>query len=491
MIEWLQNANRLSDWSQVEVTVAGIGTSGYAAADALLEYGARVTVIDASDAEALAEKAAVLEVLGAVVHLGPGATSSLPEHCDLVVTSPGWRPTAPVFRQARARAIPIWGDVEVAWRLQQPDRAVPWLAVTGTNGKTTTVTMLEAMLKAAGLTACAVGNVGRPVLETVLDKVAYDCLAVELSSFELHWVESLRLHSAAVLNVEPDHLEWYAGADDRLSPFEAYAADKARIYHQVVHSCVYNVADPRTEAMVAEADVVEGARAIGFTSGIPAVSMIGVVDSSIVDRAFIPQRRDSAQELASLTDLPSSAPHVLADALAAASLARSFGISATAVRNGLRSYSLGPHRIQVVANHGGVQWVDDSKATNAHAAAASLAGFDSVVWVAGGLAKGTRFEDLVRTHANRIRAAVLIGADRGVLEEAFAAEAPQIPVISLEGTGPEVMAEAVDRAARLAQPGDTVLLAPACASQDIYRDYADRGDWFARSAQLQIAKEAR
>jgi len=482
MIPWLNGANRHSDWSAVRVTVAGIGLSGYSAADALLQFGAQVSVVDQTEAPEAQDKAKLLEILGATVRLGPGATDHLPSECDLVVTSPGWRPTAPIMVQARGRAIPVWGDVELAWRLQRPDRVVPWLALTGTNGKTTAVTMLASILQAAGLTTSAVGNVGRPILETVLDEVAYDCLAVELSSFQLHWSQSLSLHSAAVLNVEADHLAWYQDNEVGLDPFEAYQADKARIYHQVTHSCVYNLQDPRTQAMVEQADVVEGARAIGCTLGIPGMSMLGVVDDVLVDRAFIPQRRDSALELVAIADLPSSAPHIVTDALVAAALARSFGVPASAVRDGLRSYQLGPHRIEQVASAHGVNWVDDSKATNAHAAAASLAGYDSVVWIAGGQAKGTRFEDLVRANAARIKAAVLIGVDREVVAEALASQAPEVPVVVLDDQTPQVIAEAVTQAARFAQPGDTVLLAPACASQDIFADYAERGEHFAAAA---------
>ncbi|MGB2765813.1 MAG: Mur ligase family protein, partial [Propionicimonas sp.] len=264
-------ANRLSPWRQATVVVAGLGASGFAAADGLLDLGARVVVLDASESATNREKATVLEMLDASVRLGPGVTDTLPPDVDLVVTSPGWLPSSPLSRQAALRGIPIWGEVELAWRMSQPDREVPWLAVTGTNGKTTTVGMVESMLTAAGLTTAAVGNVGRPIVEAVLDDVAYDVLAVELSSFQLHWTNSLSLHSAAVLNLAPDHLEWYAdpagwppGASGAMA---AYAADKARIYERVRHSCVYNVADPATEEMVVEADVVEGARAIGFTTG--------------------------------------------------------------------------------------------------------------------------------------------------------------------------------------------------------------------------------
>lgn len=487
MTSWLPGADRLSPWHEATVVVAGLGTSGFAAADGLLDLGARVVVLDESDASGNAEKAVVLEMLDAVVRLGPGATATLPDVVDLVVTSPGWRPTAPLLTQARLRGVPIWGEVELAWRMSRPDRVVPWLAVTGTNGKTTTVNMLESMLRAAGLTTSAVGNVGRPIVEAVLDEVTYDVLAVELSSFQLHWTNSLSLHSAAVLNLQPDHLEWYADpagwpAGAR-SPMDAYRADKALIYERVQHSCVYNVADAQTQRMVEEADVVEGARAIGFTLQTPAPSMLGVVDDLLVDRAFIAQRRDSAVELAKLSDVQPFAPHNVENALAAAALARSFGVPPTAVGQGLRTLRLGDHRIQTVAEVAGVRYIDDSKATNPHAAAASLRAFESVVWIAGGQAKGTTFDDLVLTYADRLRGVVLIGIDRHVIADALARHAPEVPVFLVESGETGAMEQAVTRAASLASPGDVVLLAPGCASKDMYTDYGARGDAFAAAVQ--------
>lgn len=486
MKPWLATADRLSPWPQARVLVAGLGTSGFAAADGLLDLGARVLVRDESESPANLEKATVLEMLDAEVRLGPGATDELPADVDLVVTSPGWRPSAPLLVQAALRGVPVWGEVELAWRMSRPDRTVPWLAVTGTNGKTTTVGMLESMLTAAGLRTSAVGNVGRPIVEAVLDEVSYDVLAVELSSFQLHWTHSLSLHSAAVLNLAPDHLEWYAdaagwppGASD---PMAAYAADKARIYSGVTHSCVYNVADPATEHMVEEAEVVEGARAIGFTLGIPAPSMLGVVDDLLVDRAFIPQRRDSAVEIAKLADVVPHAPHNVANALAAAALARSFGVPPTAVADGLRRLKLGDHRIQTVAEVAGVRYVDDSKATNPHAAAASLAAFDHVVWIAGGQAKGTSFDDLVTAVAPKLRAVVVLGVDRLVIADALARHAPEVPVNVLELSDHGAMQQAVEWAASRAVPGDVVLLAPGCASRDMFTDYAARGDAFAAAA---------
>ena len=486
MKPWIATADRLSPWPQARVVVAGLGTSGFAAADGLMDLGAHVLVLDDADTAGNREKATVLEMLDVEVRLGPGATTQLPDDVDLVVTSPGWRPSAPLLAQAALRGIPVWGEVELAWRMSLPDRQVPWLAVTGTNGKTTTVGMLESMLTAAGLKTSAVGNVGRPIVEAVLDEVSYDVLAVELSSFQLHWTNSLSLHSAAVLNVAPDHLEWYADAagwpPEAADPMAAYAADKARIYTGVQRACVYNVQDAATERMVEEAEVVEGARAIGFTLGIPGPSMLGVVDDLLVDRAFIEQRRDSAIELAKVSDVMPFAPHNVANALAAAALARSFGVPPTAVAQGLQRLRIGDHRIQTIAEAGGVRYIDDSKATNPHAAQASLSAFDHVVWVAGGQAKGTKFDDLVARVAPQLRAAVVIGVDREVIADALARHAPEVPVNVIDSMDHGAMQQAVKWAATQAQPGDVVLLAPGCASKDMYTDYAARGDAFAAAA---------
>lgn len=477
MSAWLANADRLSPWHEATVVVAGLGTSGFAAVDGLLALGVRrIVALDESDSAANREKGELLGRLDVDVRLGAGSTGSLPDDVDLVVTSPGWRPTAPLLAQAAERGVPVWGDVELAWRMMQPDRQVPWLAVTGTNGKTTTVNMLESILAADGLRTAAVGNVGRPIIEALLDEVDYDVLAVELSSFQLHWSHTLALHSAAVLNIQPDHLEWYAHEAD---PMAAYAADKARIYERVTHACVYNVAEPATERMVEDADVTEGARAIGFTLGVPAPSMLGVVDDLLVDRAFVEQRRDSALPLAELTDVQPYAPHNVENALAAAALARSFGVSPQAVSRGLRNLRIGDHRIQTVGEADGVRWVDDSKATNPHAAASSMRAFDRIVWIAGGQAKGTSFDDLVRTYRDRLRGAVLLGVDRAVIAGALARHAPDVPTIVLDNAETGAMDEAVRAAADLAEPGDVVLLAPGCASKDMWSGYDARGADFA------------
>ncbi|MGK2875220.1 MAG: UDP-N-acetylmuramoyl-L-alanine--D-glutamate ligase [Nocardioides sp.] len=463
---------RHDSWEPVRAVVAGFGVSGFAAADNLLHLGAQVTAVDDKPAEGeRAEKAELLQILGADIRLEPGATSALPDDVDLVVTSPGWQPTAPLLVQARERGIPIWGEVELAWRLRDPDHHTPWLAITGTNGKTTTTQMLEAILRAAGLRTAAVGNVGLPIVEVVMDPEPYDVLAVELSSFQLHYTHSMAAQSAAVLNVAEDHLDWYASMD-------AYTADKGRIYTGVEKACVYNVADPVTEMLVREAEVAEGARAVGFTLGAPGVGMVGVVDEFLVDRAFIPERHTSAAELCRISDLTSQAPHHIANALAAAALARSHGVSPVAVRDGLRSFTPGGHRIELVEVIGGVRWIDDSKATNPHAAMSSLAAYDPVVWIAGGLAKGARFDDLVAGIHHRLRGVVLIGRDRDIIKSALAAYAPQVPVVEIL-TPTDPMPQAVSAAAAMAHRDDTVLLAPGCASMDQFENYAARGDAFA------------
>ncbi|MFJ6354021.1 UDP-N-acetylmuramoyl-L-alanine--D-glutamate ligase [Streptomyces sp. NPDC092046] len=461
------------DWQGKRVTVAGLGVSGIPAARVLHGLGAVVTVVNDGDDERSRAQAAELEAEGVTVRLGDGAT--LPPGTELIVTAPGWQPDKPLFLAAAEAGLEIWGDVELAWRLRgsRPGRTpAPWLAVTGTNGKTTTVRMLASILEAAGLRTAAVGNIGVSLLDAVLGDEEYDVLAVELSSYQLHWAPSLRAHSGAVLNLAPDHLDWHGS-------MEAYAADKGRIYEGNQVACVYNVGDKATEDLVREADVEEGCRAIGFTLGTPGPSQLGIVEDILVDRAFVENRQKNAQELAEVADVQPPAPHNIANALAAAALARAFGVEPKAVRDGLRAFRPDPHRIELVEEIEGVVYVDDSKATNTHAAEASLASYDPIVWIAGGLAKGAAFDELVRNAAQRLRGVVLIGRDRALIREALARHAPEVPVVDLDRTDTGAMSAAVQEAASLARPGDTVLLAPACASMDMFTNYNKRGEAFA------------
>ncbi len=440
------------DYRGASVLVAGAGRSGAAAARALRERGARVTVAEASD-----ERAEPLRADGFAVH----DLATPPPGTDLVVTSPGWRPDSPLLVAAAQTGLPVLGDVELAWRLRDP--AVPWLAVTGTNGKTTTVKMLEAVLRAAGRRAVAAGNVGLPVIEALAG--GYDVLAVELSSFQLHWSSTVRPAAGAVLNVADDHTDWHGS-------FQEYALAKARILD--ADTSIGNADDEVSRTLLNRA---RGQR-VTFTLQAPRAGELGLVEGLLVDRAF-PDVPGEATELASVADLAGPEPHNVANALAAAALARSAGVPADAVRAGLAAFRAEPHRNALVAVSGGVAWVDDSKATNPHAAAASLASYAPVVWLAGGLLKGADVEDLVRRAAPRLRAAVLLGTDRDVLADALARHAPQLPVVRVDRLDTGAMLEAVTAARRFAVAGDTVLLAPAAASMDCFRDYAERGRLFA------------
>ncbi len=467
-------------WAGLRVLVAELGVSGFAAADALADRGAHVVVVDAQvpvPSSAAHERASILEVLDIELLLGPEAAARLPERpLDLVVTSPGWRPDQPLLAAAAAHGIPIWGEVELAWRMRPRAGAAPWLSVTGTNGKTTTVQMLAGILRAAGLRACSAGNVGTPILEAVLDPQPYDVIAVELSSFQLHWSHSLSPMAAACLNIAPDHIDWHGS-------YGEYWRAKAKVFARTQVACIYNEDDPETLRMVQEAEVVEGARAVGFTLAIPGVSMVGLVEDVLADRAFVAERRTSAAEMGTLADLTRAdnppPPHVVANALAAAALARAYGVPTGAVRDGLRAFVPEPHRAAPVLTVDGVRFVDDSKATNPHAAAASLAAYEHVVWVAGGLLKGADIDPLVARFGPGLRAVVLIGADREQIAQSLARHAPDVPVVQVPDTDTGAMDRVVAAAAALALPGDVVLLAPAAASMDMFANYGARGDAFA------------
>ncbi|WP_345605360.1 UDP-N-acetylmuramoyl-L-alanine--D-glutamate ligase [Pseudonocardia adelaidensis] len=463
------------DLSGAPVLVAGAGVSGLAAAAALVEVGARVTVTDARPA--------------ALADLPPGAEpgddpDGVPAGTALVVTSPGRRPDHPLVAAAAAAGAPLVGEPELAWWLGRAMQRPPvWLAVTGTNGKTTTTGMLAAMLRAAGRDAVACGNIGYPVVEAV--RVGHEVLAVELSSFQLHWSPSIRPLAGCVLNVADDHLDWHGS-------LAAYAAAKARALRADV--AVAGVDDPAAAALLAAAPAP---RRIGVTLAEPAPDQLGVVDGVLVDRAF-----DGGPLVEAAVVHPAGAPGIT-DALAAAALARAVGVGPDAVHAGLDDFRPGPHRGGVVATVGGVRYVDDSKATNPHAAAASLAAQAPapIVWIVGGLLKGASVDDLVARHARGLRAAVVIGSERAEIIAALARHAPDLPVAEVvpgddatmsdanppdagsdAATSTTVMTSAVRRAAALARPGDVVLLAPAAASMDQFADYAERGLRFAEAA---------
>lgn len=487
-----------ADWRGLRVAVLGLGVTGFSVADTLAELGADVLVVTERAEE---EYARLLPVIGVALHTGPLDTvpGELRAHDpEVIIASPGFAPTHPVIAWATEAGVPLWGDIELAWRvrdkvLRADGTPADWILITGTNGKTTTTQLTATMLREGGLRAAPCGNIGVPVLDAVRDPAGFDALVVEVSSHQL-WYLGLTQHADAqvsplasvCLNLAADHLEWHGS-------FEAYRDAKALVYRNTRVACVYNKADDATRRMVEDADVVEGARAVGFDLGVPGPSDLGVIEGILVDRAFLEERRTSALEITTVAELAEaglSAPHVVANILAASALARAAGVAPTDIRAALRAFRLDAHRIEIVAVADGITWVDDSKATNPHAAASSLTAFPGAIWVVGGLLKGVDISELVASRGPGAKAVVVIGVDRDPITAAFARHAPDVPLFEVDHAETEdVMARVVELALEVARDGDVVLLAPAAASFDQFSSYADRGRSFARAVQDQIGRD--
>lgn len=436
------------------VLVCGAALAGASAARACLAAGASVLLTDRAESDAVRE----LVASGARY---VGAPATVPDGVDLVVTSPGFRPDHPLLVDALDRGLEVLGEVEFAWRLRPADSAA-WLVLTGTNGKTTTVRMLESILRAAGLRALAVGNVGVSIIDAVTAPEPYDVLAVEVSSFQLHWSSTLRPAAGALLNLAPDHLDWHGSMD-------AYGEAKTRVWAGPV--AIGNADDAAVSELL---ETCPAPSRVTFTLAEPAPGQLGVRAGMLVDRAF----STPAAELFAAADVRPAGAHNVANALAAAALARAYGIAPEAIGAGLRAFVPDPHRNQYLLTVDGVDYVDDSKATNPHAALASLTAYDQVVWIAGGQLKDAPVDELVAEIAPRLRGAVLLGQDRERIAEALRRHAPDVPVIDVSSTDDEAMTEVVRAAAGIACPGDVVLLAPAAASYDMFSGYAARGQAF-------------
>ena len=487
-----------ADWSGLRVVVLGSSVTGFSVADTLAELRADVLVVAESADE---EYARLLPVIGARLWTGP--LDTVPAEIaafrpDVVVASPGFPPHHSVIVWARETGIAVWGDIELAWRvrdkvLRADDSPADWVLITGTNGKTTTTQLAATMLAAGGLRAAPCGNIGVPVLDAVRDPAGFDVLVVEVSSHQLWYLglqsgpDRVSPYASVCLNLAADHLQWHGS-------FDAYREAKALVYDNTRIACVYNKADVATRTMVEEAEVVEGCRAIGFDLGVPGPSDLGIVDGLLVDRAFLDERHSQALELTTLDDLAArglAAPHVVANILAASALARSLGVEPEAIHDALQGFRLDPHRIEVIATADGVTWVDDSKATNPHAAASSLSAYPGAVWVLGGDLKGVDVDALVASRGPASKAAIVIGVERAGIVSAFARHAPAVPVFEVDHAQTEdVMAAVVELAAGVARDGDTVLLAPAAASFDQFSSYADRGTRFAEAVRALLGRSA-
>jgi len=449
------------DLQDKKILVLGAGVTGSAAARALISREADVTLVD----ESIATNSELSIVQPTEVKVS---------EYDFVLVSPGWKESHPLIQQARTAEVTLLNEIDLAWAFKEErSPGQKWLALTGTNGKTTTVEMTAAALRAGGLHAVACGNVGKTVIECVESNEGYDVLVLELSSFQLHWLQRAEFVASAILNIADDHTDWHGS-------FESYAQAKVSILDRSM-TAILNGDDKEVLTRTTHWN----GRKVFYSLDTPGPGEIGVVEELLIDRAFVTDPQEASM-IAELIDIKPTVPHNVSNALAAAGLARTVGVSHEAIGKALSEFTLGRHRIEVVAEKDGITWIDDSKATNPHAATASILSALSVIWIAGGLAKGADVSALVaRTHP-RIKAAILIGTDRELFAKALAEHAPHVKIISIDpaadyqrgGASNSFMEAIVAAAQSFAIQGDTVLLAPSCASMDQFVSYADRGDRF-------------
>ena len=447
--------------------VLGAGVTGSAVAKSLQARGGIVSIADDNAPDAIKPDAVDLN------------------NFDSVVISPGWRQDHPLVTMVLASNLNILNEIDLAWQIRaEVAPGQKWLALTGTNGKTTTVEMTAKILQTAGLKAVACGNVGDTVIDAVDRTDPYDYLVLELSSFQLHWSKQAQFVSAAILNIADDHLDWHGD-------FNSYADAKFSILDRAAIA-ILNADD---------GEVVKRAnrftdRKVFFSLETPAPGEIGVVEELLVDRAFVPDPQQASM-LCELADIKPTVPHNVSNALAASALARSIDVPHEVIQKALQEFRPGRHRIETVFESDSIAWVDDSKATNPHAAAASLMSHLSVIWIAGGLAKGADMNALVQRCKGRIKTAILIGADRQLIADALTQHAPEIPQLIIDapadyvrgGQSNGLMEAVVAAALEKVSAGDTVLMAPACASMDQFISYADRGDRFAAAVKKLVAHE--
>ncbi len=452
----------LADIKGARVLVVGGGVTGKGTVEFLRRYSAgEIVVVD--------EKATVVAGITALTSLPAGDFS-------MAITSPGWRPDHRFFDELRARNITTYGEIDFAWRAKMEIAPLQkWVGLTGTNGKTTAIQMVESILKASEVYGIACGNVGTTVLTALLNPEAYDVLALELSSFQIYGSTLPRYEAIAVLNIAEDHIDWHGS-------FKEYAAAKMKLLSQT-QTAILNLNDPE---IILRAISWSG-RKVLFSLDTPQSGEIGLVENILVDRAFSIDA-ENAELIAELLDFTHPVPHNIMNAMAAAGLALALGIPHPAIRAGLIAFAPDRHRLEIVAERDGVTWVNDSKATNPHAASAALSSYLSVIWIAGGLAKGASMDALVQKMGQRIKEAILIGQDREIIRAALANHAPHVKIHDVNNDAPAeiLMAEVVAIAHTVARSGDTVLLAPACASMDQFTSYSHRGEAFANAVRKEL-----
>ncbi len=434
------------------VVVIGLARSGKAAVELLLSRGARVTATDSRDAEALGIGPDSWKGRGVRLELG-GHTAGVLHGADLVVVSPGVPSDTPIVLDAAERSIPVIGELELAYRVSKGT----WLAVTGTNGKTTTTSLLGELVKRTGRPTVVAGNIGVAVSAEVARIPDDGYVVAEVSSFQLDTIDAFRPRVAVLLNITEDHL-------DRYSSFGSYAASKAGIFENQISTdfAVVNIDDP----LVAEMSSVLGATVIPVSTRREVAGGVFVRDGVLISQVGGIER-----PIIETSRLGLPGPHNLANSAAAAGAAMAIGVDTKEAADVLESFRPLPHRLETVCESGGITYVNDSKATNVESVMCALESYDRpIVLIAGGKDKGSdfgRLSELVREH---VKALVLIGEAAPAMNAAWSGLAPVEAASSLE--------EAVERATHLAGPGEVVLLSPACASFDMFRDFEDRGDQF-------------
>lgn len=454
----------ISELKTKNILIVGAGATGKGVANYLKSIGSTFDILDEAD----------------VSNAGFPVITALSDASiyHLAIVSPGWKLEHPLIQELQGNGVDLISEIDFAWKIKSeihPDQK--WLALTGTNGKTTTVQMLESILISAGVSAIACGNVGTTAIEAVTSENKFDVLALELSSFQISWSSLPTYEAVAILNIAQDHIDWHGS-------FNEYANAKLKLLSQT-RTAILNLNDP--EVILRGAGW--GGRKIFFSLDTPQAGELGIVEELIIDRAFVTSS-DSAEVIAEINDVKPAVPHNVANAMAAAGLALAIGVAHPLIKQGIENFKLDKHRLQTILSRDGIDWVNDSKATNPHAATASLLSHLSSIWIAGGLAKGAKMDDLILRTASRIKAAIIIGQDGEIIVDALKKHAPNVPIhkIASSKDSSDLMDKVVTCALEIATLGDTVLLAPACASMDQFTSYAQRGDLFAQSVSKLVAK---
>lgn len=445
--------------------ILGAGVTGLSVARSLKSRAAKVTVADDYSDEGIKTQEVDLK------------------NYDAVVVSPGWKLDHPLLAKALKSGLEILNEVDLAWQIKleiAPNQK--WLAITGTNGKTTAVEMVAKILETAGMKAKACGNLGETVIDAVDEVEPFDYLVLELSSFQLHWIKKAQFHSAAILNIAHDHIDWH-------SSFEMYAQTKLSL----LEKSEIGVLNADDGELVARSASWRG-RKIFFSLNTPAPGEVGVVEELIVDRCFVSDPME-AQMICEISDIKPTIPHNVSNAMAAAALALTINVPHKVIQKALQEFRPGRHRIEIILEKNAITWVDDSKATNPHAAIASINSHLSVIWISGGLAKGADMDGLIQRCKGRMKAVILIGEDAELIENALIKFAPDVPRVKVEtptgyvkgAADNSLMEQVVMHALTFAESGDSVLMAPACASMDQFISYADRGDRFAAAVRKLVS----